>query len=117
MKRSLLLYGAVAILLSSCSLTLPVTGKIQSTAEVFTGTATGYMDGSGDLIVTMASGTTCKGHFVYVSERQGEGIFNCDDSRSGPFKFVSSGQRGVGDGHLAGDAFTFTFGEFDSSQN
>lgn len=110
-KWSVLCVGSV-LLLTSCSLTLPVTGKIQSTSETFRGTATGYMDGGGVLTMTLESGVVCKGDFVYVTERTGEGVFNCDDGRSGPFKFVSAGNRGTGSGNLKGDIFTFTFGDF-----
>ncbi|SMF82113.1 hypothetical protein SAMN06265365_14230 [Tistlia consotensis] len=102
--------ASALVLLAACSLTLPVKGQLESGKETFTGTATGYMDRSGDLTVTTSSGTLCSGTFVYTTPRKGEGVFNCDDGRSGPFTFVSTGHRGTGTGHLGDDKFTFTFG-------
>lgn len=101
---------ATAVLLAGCTLTLPVRGQFQSSGEAFAGRATGHMDGAGELSLILASGATCKGLFVYTSTREGSGTFNCSDGRSGPFKFVSTGQRGTGMGELDGERFTFTFG-------
>lgn len=115
MKARITLLGLALGLLAGCSsnplsLTLPVEGRLQNVDETFTGTATGYLDGSGDLTIVSSNGAVCKGNFVYVSRRQGEGVFHCDDGRSGPFEFVSSGTRGTGFGDLGGQRFTFTFG-------
>jgi len=104
----------VLLTLSACSLTLPVKGQLEDGKEIFTGTATGYMSGSGDLKIVSNKGTVCSGNFVYVNRRQGEGVFNCQDGRSGPFSFVSTGQQGTGTGKIGGKLFTFTFGEFGS---
>jgi hypothetical protein len=101
----------LASLIAGCSLTLPVRGQVQNTNETFAGTATGYMDGAGDLTIVSNMDATCTGNFVYVNSRQGEGVFNCDDGRSGPFSFVSTGKRGTGQGTLGGQNFTFTFGD------
>jgi hypothetical protein len=105
---------AVAILaplfLVACSMTLPVTGRVEGTDETFTGRATGYMDGGGDLELTSNMGARCTGSFVYVTSRQGRGMFNCNDGRTGPFEFVSTGTRGTGTGDFSGRRFTFTFG-------
>jgi hypothetical protein len=68
------------------------------------------MDAAGELELTMASGVKCTGRFVYVTPRQGSGTLTCSDGRSGKFGFVSTGQRGTGDGTLDGAPFTFTFG-------
>lgn len=84
---------------------------MQNSDETFTGTATGYMDGGGNLTAVTDKGATCTGSFVYVSGRNGEGIFTCDDGRSGPFQFVSTGKRGTGYGDLGDQRFTFTFGK------
>jgi hypothetical protein len=100
-----------ALLLASCSMTLPVTGQVQSTGETFSGSATGKMDGAGHLTIVSSKGATCRGNFVYVSSREGEGTFNCSDGRSGPFTFVSTGSRGTGKGTLDGQPFIFTFGK------
>jgi len=97
-------------LFSACSLTLPVSGRLESGHETFTGQATGYTDGGGTLTITTSQGTTCEGDFVYITSRNGEGTFICSDGRSGPFRFVSTGSRGTGTGRLGGELFTFTFG-------
>jgi hypothetical protein len=91
-------------------MTLPVRGSLESNGERFTGTATGYLDGAGDLNITFANGRTCDGAFVYINRRQGEGTFECSDGATGPFSFVSTGRRGTGSGSLRGDRFTFIFG-------
>jgi hypothetical protein len=111
MNLSRFLLVTLTPLLCACSMTLPVRGQMQSTDEAFAGKATGYMDGSGTLSVVSSKGTACSGNFVYVSSREGEGVFNCDDGRSGPFKFVSTGTRGTGYGSLGDERFTFTFGK------
>jgi hypothetical protein len=100
----------LAIGLSACSLTLPVQGQVQNSDDTFTGSATGYMDGSGNLTIVSSNGAVCNGEFVYVTKRTGEGVFTCDDGRSGPFRFVSTGSRGTGQGTLGNQDFTFTFG-------
>lgn len=106
----LLMLGLSTLLLAGCSMTVPAQGKLQNSNETFTGTATGYADGSGNLTVVTSEGATCSGNFVYINGRQGEGVFTCDDGRSGPFQFVSTGTRGTGWGDLGGQKFTFTFG-------
>ncbi len=109
--RNALIVLAFILTISGCSITLPVTGQIQNSNETFTGTATGYLDGGGDLTIFSNKGSSCTGNFVYVSRRNGEGIFTCDDGRTGPFQFVSTGTRGTGYGDLGGQRFTFTFGQ------
>ena len=113
MKRAIILSFVMgsAVLLASCSMTLPVRGNVMNSSETFTGTATGYMDGGGNLTIVTTKGATCKGNFVYVSRRDGEGVFTCDDGRTGPFSFVSTGTRGTGKGDLGGERFIFTFGK------
>ncbi len=100
-----------AALVGGCSMTLAVKGQTQNSAETFTGTATGYLDGGGTLKIVSSKGAVCEGNFVYVTHRKGEGVFQCDDRRSGPFEFVSTGRRGTGHGDLGGERFIFTFGE------
>ncbi|KGU57230.1 hypothetical protein NY99_04735 [Xanthomonas phaseoli pv. phaseoli] len=99
-----------AALLSACSITLPVRGQVQNSTETFTGTATGGMTGGGTLTIVSSNGPTCKGNFVYAERRRGEGVFSCNDGRTGPFQFVSTGTSGTGYGDLGGQRFTFTFG-------
>ena len=109
MMRRLALLAAVASL-SARSVTLPVRGQMDNGKEAFTGSATGHMDGAGELQITSVAGVACRGAFVYTTSRTGEGTLNCDDGRSGPFTFVSTGSRGTGSGSLNGRPFTFTFG-------
>lgn len=101
---------ALCAALAGCSLTLPVTGRVQNSDETFEGTATGGMNGSGRLTIRSSRGPTCAGNFVYVTNRTGEGVFTCNDGRTGPFSFASTGTSGTGHGDLSGQRFTFTFG-------
>lgn len=101
---------ACTMSIMSCSLTLPVRGQSQNGSETFSGSATGYLSGSGVLTLESSTGAVCSGSFVYITSRQGEGIFNCDDGRSGPFDFVSTGSRGTGKGVINGIPITFSFG-------
>jgi hypothetical protein len=102
---------AMAVCLCACSVTVPLTGQVQNASETFTGTTTGRMDGSGTVTAVTSNGASCTGNFVYVTARAGEGVFRCNDGRSGPFKFASAGTHGNGQGTLGGQAFTFTFGQ------
>jgi hypothetical protein len=96
--------------LAACSMTLPVQGSIEDGSETFSGSATGYMDGGGNLALTSNKGLTCTGTFVYVTRRNGAGTFNCSNGQSGPFEFVSTGARGTGTGRIGTRPLTFTFG-------
>lgn len=102
--------AASALALTGCTLTLPVSGQLQTTKEAFTGHATGHMDGAGEIELVMADSTKCLGTFVYVNGRQGAGTLKCTDGRTGTLEFVSTGKRGTGSGSLNGAPFTFTFG-------
>jgi hypothetical protein len=102
---------ASVLLMTACSMTLPVGGEVQSTGETFVGSATGHLDGAGELTITSNKGSVCKGTFVYTTMREGQGTFHCNDGRSGPFSFVSTGSRGTGKGTLDGQPFIFTFGK------
>ncbi len=105
-----LLLVVVTAGLSACSVALPVRGQIQNSDETFTGTATGGLSGSGTLTIDSSKGAHCSGNFVYVTGRTGQGVFSCNDGRTGPFEFVSTGMSGTGYGDLGGQRFTFTFG-------
>ena len=113
MKNNVLLIAVLLafVTLQGCSMTRSVKGQVQNSAETFTGTATAYIDGGGTLKMVSSKGAVCEGSFVYITSRQAKGVFNCDDGRSGPFEFVSTGYRGTGFGDLGGERFTFTFGE------
>jgi len=102
--------AASATLLAGCAMTLPLRGQSESGDETFTGKATGYMDGGGTLELTSNRGLNCKGDFVYVTHRNGEGTFTCTNGKSGSFTFVSTGTRGTGKGSIGARNFTFSFG-------
>lgn len=93
---------AMLVVLSACSLTLPVRGQTETGDETFTGSATGDMSGAGTLTLRSDRGVTCTGDFVYVTSRRGDGTFRCSDGRSGPFAFVSTGTHGTGTGRIGG---------------
>lgn len=91
-------------------MTLGVQGTVGNSRETFFGEATGYMDGSGVITIRSEQGPTCRGAFVYITSRQGEGTMTCDDGRTGSFSFVSTGHSGTGKGKVGGEEFIFTFG-------
>ena len=105
----IILAGA-SLLLAGC-LTLPVHGSTEDGTERFYGTATGYMSGGGSITLESTKGAKIEGTFVYINSRQGQGTFRCDDGRTGPFTFVSTGSYGTGTGRLGNQYFTFTCGE------
>ena len=79
----LLFLSSLGLLTGACSLTLPVSGRANDGSEVFTGSATGYPNGSGDFSMSSERGVRCGGAFVYITRREGEGVLNCTDGRSG----------------------------------
>lgn len=108
----LILAATCAALMLGCSMTVPVRGQLEKSAQQFTGTATGRSDGSGTLrVVSLQDAVSCSGDFVMVDRRVGRGVLSCSDKRSGPFEFATTGSRGTGFGMLGGERFTFTFGE------
>jgi hypothetical protein len=111
MKLATIVLALGIALVSACSMTLPVRGQVQNSDEEFAGTATGYINGGGNLTIVSNKGATCKGNFVYETNRRGSGVFTCDDGRTGPFEFASTGSSGTGFGDLGGQRFTFTFGD------
>lgn len=103
--------AVVTVACTACSMTLPVKGQVTGSSETFSGTAIGHLSGGGNLEIVSSQGAVCKGNFVYVNGRQGEGVFSCDDGRSGPFSFVSTGTAGTGHGTLNQEKIIFTFGK------
>ncbi len=100
-----------AVALAGCgNFGVPVQGYIQDSDETFQGVAKG-MYGSGRLTATSNRGVVCDGAYNYTNFRFGEGVFNCSDGRTGPFKFESEGKKGSGTGTLGNQQFVFTFGE------
>ena len=113
MRAPMIVSAGLLAFLEGCApnvLTLPVQGIVQNSRETFSGSATGFSDGSGYLDVYTSTGVTCRGNFLYTTRRTGRGVFQCSDGRSGPFNFVSTGYSGIGEGSLGTEYFTFTFG-------
>ena len=110
MRGSIWAVLAASVALQGCSLTLAVTGQSVDGVETFTGSATGYTDGGGTVELISSRGFKCTGSFVYVTRRNGSGTLVCGNGESGPFNFVSTGQRGTGTGTIGGRPITFTFG-------
>ncbi|MCL2459533.1 MAG: hypothetical protein FWF31_11985 [Desulfobulbus sp.] len=110
--KSLYILASVAALmiLTACSMTVPVRGQFSSGEVAFTGNATAYIGGKGEMMIFGSNGLTCKGNFVYTDHRRGEGTFTCSDGRSGPFSFAAIGSSGTGTGKIGNDILTFTFG-------
>lgn len=107
------IFGFLGLLvLSACSMTLPVQGDFNKGQERFLGQATGQMDGTGTLSMTTESGNQCMGKFKYDQPRvSGSGTFECADGRKGDFHFTSNGTSGVGFGKTTkGVPFKFAFG-------
>ena len=110
-KISRILVLSLSLLVcSGCSMTLPVKGQFETGSVTFTGSATGYLDGSGTIRLVATNGLKVDGDFIYVTQRNGEGVFTASDGRSASFKFGSTGRKGTGTGYLGNDKVTFTFG-------
>ncbi|MBF0383772.1 MAG: hypothetical protein HQL69_22370 [Magnetococcales bacterium] len=94
-------------------MTLPVQGVSDKSNEVFTGTATGYMSGKGDLKINTNTGLRCVGEFKYIDGfEKGVGGFSCSDGRQGDFTFTSTGVAGKGYALLNdGNKAQFLFGQ------
>jgi len=91
--------------------TYPISGQMQGTSETFSGTAMEYGVGAGDLTVATSMGAKCTGHFFFNTPQAGNGIYKCDDGRSGPLSLVSTGKHGTGNGTGAQQiSFTFDVG-------
>ena len=112
MNKILSIIITSSLILTGCSMTLPVQGDFNKGQERFLGQATGYMDGSGTMTIGTESGLQCLGKFQYDNPRvSGSGSFECDDGRKGTFKFTSNGNSGIGFGKTdKGEPFKFTFG-------
>ena len=116
MKMLIRLLAAICISLSiGCSMTLGARGQTEDGSEFFTGSATGYTNGSGTITLVSKTGVICEGNFVYVTRREGSGVITTSDGRVGTFVFVSTGTNGTGHGLIGGKKFIFTFGGDPSS--
>jgi len=121
LSRRIVALSAVAIALvmlvsihpafSRFSMTLPVEGEVQNGRETFSGRATVFFTGGGNLVLTTSKGVVCKGDFINASRRGGSGTVICEDGRSGSFDFVTAGFSGFGTGLIDTEPFVFRIGE------
>lgn len=113
---------ALAVLsLSACSITVPVIGLMGDGTEVYKGTATGYMGGTGDIKMKgVASGVECFGGFTYTRMAGGTGSKGiadvmCKNGRKATVEFLAESlNKGMGTGYASdGEPFVFTYGMSD----
>jgi hypothetical protein len=100
MKAVLWCWSAAALSAAACT-TAPVQGSIDglTDTETFTGTARGsVVDKSGNLTFITNTGVICSGRFVYLTEQDARGTFNCGNGQSGPFELTRTGDRWAGTG-------------------
>lgn len=95
---------------AACPMTLTIDCRMSGDSEICTGSATGYMNEGGFLTIISHAGRSCIGNFVFVTRRNADGVFICDDGQSGPFTFVFTGTRGAGTCEIGGKSLAFTFG-------
>ncbi len=122
MKRAAyLLFAFASLALGGCSITVPVTGLMGDGSDLYKGTATGYMGGTGDVkMIGVASGVECFGGFTYSRMSGGTGSKGiadvmCRDGRKATVEFLAeSRNRGMGSGvDSEGKPFVFTYGMTD----
>ena len=104
----------VALIVSACSVTAPVYGIVGDDGEIYTGTATGGMDGRGTLTLTNSRGARCIGTFRYVTRAMdhGIGLITCSDGDQADVQFNAlSMTSGYGFGtSRSGRSVKFAFG-------
>ena len=116
--KGISLFFLTLLTLSGCSLTVPVIGMIGDGSELFTGTATGGMGGTGSInLIGTINDTKCFGGFTYTRVVEGTGStgiadIQCDDGRKAQLKFIAeSYNKGMGTGFdNFGSPFMFSYG-------
>lgn len=104
---------AFALLATGCSATATVYGVVGDTDDLYTGTATGYMDRSGTIELRNTKGNRCSGAFSYYpGVLAGRGIIGCDDGQRAAIEFTGlSPLSGYGTGMSSnGRPVAFTYG-------
>jgi len=103
---------AAAVLLSGCSVTAGVIGKVGPEGNTYRGVATGYMDRTGTIDMTNADGVRCVGGFRYTGAKTGVGELRCNDGRTADIQFNGiTHVSGYGYGTVSdGSPISFTFG-------
>jgi S1-C subfamily serine protease len=105
--------GAISalLLIGGCA-SVSVYGVVGDENDLYTGSATGYLDRSGTIELKNAKGNVCKGDFVYHEGLRGSGIIGCDDGQTAHIVFRGlSPMSGYGFGTSnAGRPVAFTYG-------
>jgi S1-C subfamily serine protease len=103
---------AAALQATACSVTANVIGYVSDSAEVYTGSATGYASGNGTIEMVDKTGDKCAGSFHYTGSAAGVGAITCSTGERATFQFVAlSMDSGYGFGSTdKGRNLRFTFG-------
>lgn len=110
MPRLLLLLLAAAALAGCASVS--VFGIVGDEEDLYTGSATGYLDRSGTIELKNARGNRCSGDFAYGVGLTGQGLIACDDGQRAAIAFTGlSSMSGFGSGTSStGRPVAFTYG-------
>lgn len=102
-----------AAMLAGCSVTSNVYGIVGDADDLYTGSATGYMDRTGTIELKNTKGNRCSGDFAYYpGVLEGRGIIGCDDGQRATIRFTGmSPLSGYGTGTTSnGSPVSFTYG-------
>ncbi len=104
--------GLIAFLLLGGCASVSVYGVVGDENDLYTGSATGYLDRSGTIELKNAKGNICKGDFTYHEGLRGSGIIGCDDGQTAHIVFRGlSAMSGYGFGTSnTGRPVAFTYG-------
>ena len=114
---------AAIFLLSGFSITVPIKGIAQNENEVITGTATGYLSGKGEFIITSNTGVSCEGVFDYIEGRSKPAVggFKCDNGMQGDillFALNKIGTNGYGVAQVNNETYAqFVYGDVPDFKN
>ena len=112
MNRSIILLSLLA--LTACSVTHPVHG-VQDNGVQFLGSATGYLNGDGEIDMTMDDGRQCTGTYHWTgtsAAANANGTFHCDNGITGSFASEGSAASSSGFGRTSdGHKFKFYTGQ------
>lgn len=102
---------AFLLLLAGCA-SVSVYGVVGDENDLYTGSATGYLDRGGTIELRNAKGNVCKGDFKYGQASRGAGIIGCDDGQTAHIVFNGlSPMSGYGIGTSnTGRNVAFTYG-------
>lgn len=103
--------SALLVMLGGCA-SVSVYGIVGDENDLYTGSATGYLDRSGTIELRNAKGNRCSGDFTYVGTLRGQGIIGCDDGQTATIVFNGlSAMSGYGIGTSStGRPVAFTYG-------